>query len=70
MDTILKVLINGGHYVRDDVVNSITQSIADCPDMYAFIGTTTTILIKNKTLANYIRVQCCASQLHARTKVL
>ena len=44
MDTVLKVLIYGGHYVRDDVVNSVTQSISESPEMYAFIG------IKNKLL--------------------
>ena len=38
MDTVLKVLIHGGHYVRDDVVNSVTQSISESPEMYAFIG--------------------------------
>ncbi|KAL5260325.1 hypothetical protein ACHWQZ_G010447 [Mnemiopsis leidyi] len=37
MDTVLKVLIHGGHYVRDDVVNSVTQSISESPEMYAFI---------------------------------
>jgi len=37
MDTVLKVLIYGGHYVRDDVVNSVTQSISESPEMYAFI---------------------------------
>lgn len=38
MDTVLKVLIHGGHYVRDDVVNSVTQSISESPDMYSFIA--------------------------------
>jgi len=37
MDTILKVLIHGGHHIRDDVVNSVTLSISESPDMYGFI---------------------------------
>lgn len=38
MDTILKVLIHGGHHIRDDVVNSVTLTISESPDMYGFIG--------------------------------
>ena len=34
----MKVLIHGGHHIRDDVVNSVTLTISESPDMYGFIG--------------------------------